>query len=68
MVEIYSDVTWPSWVSRPVIGSSDSNTIRWRAPRSWIRSPRMIVTEPLAKPTATCDRSSTAANAEIWEE
>jgi hypothetical protein len=34
---------------------------RCRAPRSWIRSPRMIVTDPFAKPTATCERSSTAA-------
>lgn len=49
----------------PVMGSSDSKTVRCRAPRSWMRSPRTTVTAPLAKPTASWDRSSKAANADI---
>lgn len=51
--------------STPVMGSSDSWTMRCLVPRSWIRSPRITVTAPLAKPTASCDRSSVAVKADI---
>src|SRR5438034_6994507 len=48
------------------MGSSDSKTVRCFAPRSWIRSPRMTVTEPLANPTASWERSSSTARADIY--
>lgn len=51
--------------STPVMGSSDSKTIRCFEPRSWIRSPRITATAPFAKPTAIWERSSSAANAEM---
>ena len=51
--------------STPVTGSSDSCTTRCLVPRSCMRSPRMTVTAPLAKPTAIWDRSSSAEKADI---
>ena len=42
--------------------------IRCFVPRSWIKSPRMTVTAPFAKPTATCDKSSVAAKADICDD
>ena len=65
VVVMYSVVTAPTRVSKPVIGSCDSKTMRCRAPRSCIKSPRMTVTDPFAKPTAICDKSSKAATADI---
>lgn len=53
--------------STPVIGSSDSCTTLCLVPRSCIKSPRMTVTAPLAKPTASWDRSSRAVKADIYK-
>lgn len=50
---------------RFVIGSSDSKMILCLVPRSWIKSPRISVIEPLANPTATSDNEGVVANAEI---
>ncbi|KAA8565982.1 hypothetical protein EYC84_009784 [Monilinia fructicola] len=49
----------------PVIGSSDSCTVLCLAPLSWIKSPLMTVTAPFPNPTANCERSSIAVNADI---
>jgi hypothetical protein len=65
VVAMYKAVIFPSRNSIPVIGSSDSKTVRCFAPLSWMRSPLTTVTAPFAKPTASCERSSDAAKAEM---
>lgn len=66
VVAMYNVVLGPSRNSIPVIGSSDSKTVRCLAPRSCIRSPRTTVTAPFPNPTASCERFSSAANADIY--
>ena len=64
VVLMYKAVTLASGNSRPVIGSSDSKTVRCFVPLSWMKSPRTTVTAPFPKPTANCVRSFVTVNAE----
>lgn len=66
VVARYSVVFGPSRNSTPVMGSSDSKTVLCFAPRSCMRSPLITVTAPFANPTASWDRFSSIAKAEIW--
>jgi len=65
VVERYRVVVGPSRNSTPVMGSSDSKTVLCLAPLSCIKSPLTTVTDPLANPIASWERSSSAANADI---